>query len=237
MADYEYPGTELEMFAEARHWKAYLRRHISPFLRGDVLEVGAGIGATTEVLHNSEVGSWTCLEPDRRLFDRLTDTLRRLAPLDPGTVRAVPGTLSALQPHETYDALLYIDVLEHIDDDRGELARAVERTKPGGAVVVLSPAHQWLYSEFDTHVGHCRRYDAQRLRDIAPPGARVEVLRHLDSVGLLASIANRCVLRASLPTARQIRTWDSVLVRTSTVIDAWLGYRLGKSLLCVYRRS
>ena len=237
MADYEYPGTELELFAEARHWKAYLRQHISPFLRGDVLEVGAGIGATTEVLHDPTVGSWTCLEPDLRLYNRLADTLRRLAPLHPGAVRAVPGTLTDLPPHETFDALLYIDVLEHIDDDRGELARAIERTRTGGAVVVLSPAHQWLFSEFDTHVGHCRRYGATRLRDIAPTGSSVEVLRYLDSAGLLASIANRCVLRALLPTASQIRTWDTVLVRTSRVIDAWLGYRLGKSLLCVYRRS
>jgi SAM-dependent methyltransferase len=237
MADYEYPGSELELFAEARHWKAYLRQQISPVLRGDVLEVGAGIGATTEVLHNQSVASWTCLEPDRRLFDRLDDTLRRLAALRPSALRAVPGTLADLPPHQTFDALLYIDVLEHIDDDRGELARAIERTRPGGVVVVLSPAHQWLFSEFDAHVGHCRRYDARRLRTIAPTGSRVEALKYLDSAGLLASIGNRCVLRASLPTASHIRTWDTVLVRTSRVIDPWFGYRLGKSLLCVYRRA
>lgn len=237
MADYAYPGTELDLFAEARRWKAYLRQHISPLLKGDVLEIGAGIGATTEVLINPTVGSWTCLEPDRGLYDRLADTLRGLAPLRRGTVRAVPGTLSDLPPHETFDALLYIDVLEHIHDDRGELARAVERTRPGGVIVVLSPAHQWLFSEFDTHVGHCRRYDARRLRAIAPTGSSVEVLKHLDSAGLLASIANRCLLRRSLPTAGQIRTWDTVLVRISARIDAWLGYRFGKSLLCVYRRG
>jgi SAM-dependent methyltransferase len=237
MADYEYPGTELDLFAEARHWKAYLRRHISPLLSGDVLEIGAGIGATTGVLIHPGVTSWTCLEPDRGLYDRLADALRRLPPPRQGPIRAIPGTLGDLPQDERFDALLYVDVLEHIEDDRGELARAVARTRPGGVVIVLSPAHQWLFSEFDTHVGHCRRYGAARLRAIAPPGTRVDVLRYLDAAGLLASLANRCLLKRSLPTARQIRTWDSVLVPLSTAIDPWLGHRAGKSILCVYRRE
>lgn len=54
-----------------------------------------------------------------------------------------------LPPGELFDTLLYIDVLEHIPDDGAELARAAERLRPGGRVIVLSPVHQWLYSEFD----------------------------------------------------------------------------------------
>ena len=60
MGSAAYIGTELELFAEARNWKSYLKRHFEPFIRGDVLEVGAGIGSTTAVLANSAARSWLC---------------------------------------------------------------------------------------------------------------------------------------------------------------------------------
>ena len=50
MADYTYIGSELELFSEASNWKAYYARLIRPYLGEEVLEVGAGIGATTASL-------------------------------------------------------------------------------------------------------------------------------------------------------------------------------------------
>ena len=63
-AEFEYSGTELELFAHATNWKAYWRRMLAPFVRGDVLEVGAGIGTNTPLLRELTTGAWTCLEPD-----------------------------------------------------------------------------------------------------------------------------------------------------------------------------
>ena len=37
-----YIGNELELFGHAHHWKRYYRKHLSPFIQGNVLEVGAG---------------------------------------------------------------------------------------------------------------------------------------------------------------------------------------------------
>ena len=42
-----YIGGELDLFALAKNWKGYIKREISRYVTGDVLEVGAGIGATT----------------------------------------------------------------------------------------------------------------------------------------------------------------------------------------------
>ena len=46
-----YVGNELDLFAQAKRWKRYLASHLAPYLTGDVLEVGAGIGALTGPLH------------------------------------------------------------------------------------------------------------------------------------------------------------------------------------------
>jgi protein-L-isoaspartate O-methyltransferase len=59
-----YVGTELELFCDANNWKAYFRDLLAPYPGGDVLEVGAGVGATTRVLCDGLQTSWLALEPD-----------------------------------------------------------------------------------------------------------------------------------------------------------------------------
>ena len=49
MTEFAYIGQELEIFAQAVNWKRYFARYIAPYIRGDVLEVGAGIGANRQV--------------------------------------------------------------------------------------------------------------------------------------------------------------------------------------------
>jgi SAM-dependent methyltransferase len=228
-----YAGAELETFEAAVRWKSYWARHVGPFVAGDVLEVGAGIGANTAVLAGERVRRWVCLEPDGRLADRIARAIRegRL----PAYCRVVRDTLPAIDRTDRFDAVLYLDVLEHIEDDRGELGRAAAHLRPGGALVVLAPAHQWLFSPFDRAIGHHRRYDRGTLTRVVPPGLAVERLVYLDSVGLLASLANRLVLRAEAPSPGQVRFWDSTLVPCSRRVDPLLGHRVGKSILGVWR--
>ena len=64
------------------------------------------------------------------------------------------------------------------------------RLAPGGHLVVLVPAGPRLTSAFDRHVGHERRYTAQRLAQLVPD-LPCRLLLHLDSVGTLASGGNR----------------------------------------------
>jgi hypothetical protein len=59
----------------------------------------------------------------------------------------------------------------------------------------------------------------------------------LDGVGLLASLANRIVLKSGAPTKSQIRFWDTCMVPLSRVVDPLLGYRVGKSIIGVWRLS
>ncbi|HOW17923.1 MAG TPA: class I SAM-dependent methyltransferase [Phycisphaerae bacterium] len=230
---YRYVGQELELFALATNWKRYFRRHLRPFIRGDVLEVGSGIGSVTRVLCEAHHRSWTCLEPDATLAGRLAGALR-CRPL-PVRVEVLTGTTADLPPQRLFDSILYIDVLEHIEDDGGELKTAAGHLCPGGSLVVLAPAHPRLYSEFDAAVGHFRRYDRSSLSAVSPPGLRIERLYYLDSVGCLASMANRLLLRQGMPTRRQIRLWDGLFVSLSRLADPLLGYRLGKTIVGVWR--
>ncbi len=234
MTDYTYVGAELDLFAAATNWKSYVRRQLSPYIGRDVLEVGAGFGGTTRMLCGGDHDTWTCLEPDPALAGRLADSIRS-GDL-PRCCRVEVGTLADLPEGAEYDTLLYIDVLEHIEDDAAEMARAAGHLKPGGHLVVLSPAHQWLYTPFDRAIGHFRRYTKASLRAAAPPGVVPVRLDYLDAVGMLASLGNRLVLNRSMPKPSQIAVWDKLMVPVSRILDRVLAYSTGRSIVGVWRR-
>lgn len=230
-----YIGNELELFEHATHWKDYYGARLRPFLRGRVLEVGAGIGGTTRTLCDGTQADWLCLEPDAKLADRIAHLIAQRAL--PSCCRLHVGTLNDLPAADgEFDAILYIDVIEHIEDDAAELRRAYARLVPGGAILIVVPAHQWLFSPFDQAIGHFRRYSRPMLRRVLPAGSRVRQLVYLDSVGLLASAANKLLLKQRHPTLAQIKFWDRTIVPLSRLTDRLTGFALGKSVLAVVEK-
>jgi ubiquinone/menaquinone biosynthesis C-methylase UbiE len=231
---YEYVGAELHLFTHAKNWKTYLRRMIGPHISGEVLEVGAGIGSTTRFLCESRSQRWTCLEPDARQGVILGETIRE-AGLE-GQVEVVTCALSDLPRNRLFDSIIYIDVLEHIEDDAQELRIASRLLRVDGKLIVVAPAHQCLFSEFDTAIGHFRRYNVSKLRRIGPEGLVHHCSFYLDSLGLIVSLTNRLFLRQSMPSLSQILTWDRIIVPASRVMDYLCGFRLGKTCVAVWRR-
>jgi SAM-dependent methyltransferase len=72
------------------------------------------------------------------------------------------------------DVVCLLDVIEHLADPVPALVEARRVLRPGGRLVVNVPAHRWLWSAADEHLGHHRRYD------------RAELHRHLAAAGLHA---------------------------------------------------
>ena len=239
-AEVPYVGNELELFARARNWKRYWGSVVGPYLRGDVLEVGAGLGANTQPLRAqaTAVRRWVCLEPDSRLLEQLRASLSSPG-AERANIEARPGTVESLNDGEQFDAILYIDVLEHIPDDALEVRRASGRLRAGGHLIVLSPAHQWLFSPFDKAIGHYRRYTRKSMRQTAKGIDRLRLERcwYLDACGLFASTANKLVLRQAMPTLSQILFWDRVLVPGSRVLDPLLLHGFGKSVFAIWKRA
>ncbi len=238
MEAFRYPGTELDLFSLAINWKRYWASLVSPYVGGRVLEVGAGAGNNTDLMQSmcrDMFTAWTCLEPDLDLIDRLK---RKIDPEKPkAVVDVVHGSVADLPRSPVYDTILYIDVLEHIKDDKTELQTAAELLSINGHIIVLSPAHAFLYSEFDRWIGHFRRYTIGDLKQLTPGGCEPVLSRYVDSAGMLVSLANRVLLRQSLPTSGQIMIWDRFFIPVSRLLDVLTLGKLGKSLLMVWKKS
>jgi hypothetical protein len=230
MDTFTYQGQELDLFAHARNWKQYWSSRVGQWIEGDVIEVGAGIGVNTALLQNPRVRTWHCLEPDPNLARRLTEAVAGI----PGCSSST-GMIDSLAGRQ-FDSILYIDVLEHIEADRDELRRAAELLRPGGHVIVLSPAHQFLFSPFDAAIGHYRRYNKASLSACSPESCALESMFYLDFFGMALSVANRLLLRQSSPTLQQIQTWDRYIVPASRMLDGVVGWT-GKTIVGVWRRK
>lgn len=230
----DYAGTELDVFSNAHNWKEYWASVIRPYVTGAVLEVGAGLGGSTQALCDGSESLWCCLEPDPQLGSLIAQRIERGELSSLCEVRT--GVLADLPATPDWDSILYIDVLEHIEDDVSEMREAVARLAPGGTIVIVSPAHSWLFSEFDEAIGHFRRYTRDTLSAVIPETLELQCLHYLDSVGVILSLGNRMMLRSSTPSHGQIGIWDTWVVPVSRMIDPLLGNRLGKTIVGVWRK-
>lgn len=69
-------------------------------------------------------------------------------------------------PTGSLDAVLSVDVLEHIDEHTVALDEAFRVLTPGGALVLAVPAHGWLRTSRDDYLGHLRRYARRDLEQL-----------------------------------------------------------------------
>jgi len=235
--DYSYIGNELELLAEATNWKRYYTKLVTPHIKGKrILEVGAGIGEITKCLSMGGVyDQWLSLEPDKEMSGQISSMIEN-GEL-PGYCNVDSKFLSELEKDDLFDTILYIDVLEHVEYDRLEIISALAHLKEKGCIIVVSPAHNWLYTPWDKAIGHFRRYNRTMLKEILPSGMNWSVLRYIDSIGLFASLANKLFLKQSNPNKSQILFWDKVLVPLSRIFDKIFFYKFGKNIIAVLNKE
>ena len=138
--------------ARSRLTAALLSREgVAPGAR--VLDAGCGWGATLE-----------SLEALGYRVAGLDVTERGLRRLDRPERRLIVADLSRpLAPADRFDAVLALDVIEHLDDDDVAVANLAALVAPGGLLVLSAPARPDLFSHFDAVQGHRRRYLPERM--------------------------------------------------------------------------
>jgi glycosyltransferase involved in cell wall biosynthesis len=160
-----------------------------------VLEIGAGFGNITKHLRGRELLVASDLDPVA--LEHLKGTFRE----DP-TIRVAsyefpltPAARSEIRDLRI-DSIVCLNVLEHIEDDRGTLANMFEVLQPGGRLVLLVPAFARLFGTLDTHLRHFRRYEKDELDSkLRAAGFVIEDLRFVNRPGILGWWLNGKVLR------------------------------------------
>jgi 2-polyprenyl-3-methyl-5-hydroxy-6-metoxy-1,4-benzoquinol methylase len=225
-----------------RHWwwrsrEAHLLATIARVARStrveSILDVGCGDGLFFEAL--SRFGAVEGLESDASLLgdlrwrDRIT--VGRLGP--------------AFRPGRSYDLVLMLDVLEHIEDDREALRSAHALTRPGGVLLLTVPALPELWSRHDEANDHFRRYRPDGLREaFQGAGFEVETVRYFFAWTVLPMLLRRWLAPAgrgvsdyevSIP-PEPINGLIAALSRAEHALGSWIPWPVGSSLLAIARR-
>ena len=152
----------------------YLTRYGALPADARILEIGCGTGHNLPML--ARFGRVEAIEIDPAARGIASERLGQ--PVGDAPLPALPGV-----ERGAYDLVAVLDVVEHIADDVAALAAMRTLLKPGGAILIAVPAHQWMWSAHDVVNHHHRRYSKATLRvAIARAGLRADKLSYFNSL-------------------------------------------------------
>lgn len=233
--DRVYEARSLEAVSALPRYHDWVMRGLGPYLKGRVVELGAGIGTISE-RYARRVDAALLVEPAVNLHARLAEKFRGST-----TIATVNATLEeaiaqGVAKPRGYDVALSANVLEHIDDDVAVVKALASLVAPGGRVLTFVPAMPALFGAFDAALGHVRRYTKASLRALMEgQGLEVERLEYFDVVGTLPWLVSGRVLRQASLSPKGAALYDRFAVPVAELVDRVVPKPFGKNLLCVAR--
>jgi hypothetical protein len=222
---------EFRALAEARNYRRALAREFAPFFTGRVIEIGAGIGQMTSALkHGQGISKFLAVEPDERFHPGFEAQNPEIT-LIKGTARDIPE-------QSGWNALVSINVLEHIEDDRAELARWRELlAEAHGYMCLFVPARPEIYAPIDKDFGHFRRYTKRELRQkLLDAGFQIERLNYFNFVGYFAWWYAFCLRRRRSFDPASVRAYDRLVFPVVHALESRVCRPpLGQSLIAIAR--
>lgn len=213
------------------HYPKWLIAQFRPHLGKCVVEVGAGRGNVTSLLLKCGAERIVAIEPDELMFDQLSAKFAET----PG-VRPVRGYASEVLPTlpEPPDSIVYVNVLEHVEDDAGEIALCISTLKKGGRLCVFVPAMRFLYSPYDHAMGHYRRYGKAELRALCrKTGLKVMELKYFDFPGAFAWFLHFRVMGRMGQETAFVGLYDRLVIPLTRTLESIVPPPFGKNLVLI----
>jgi 2-polyprenyl-3-methyl-5-hydroxy-6-metoxy-1,4-benzoquinol methylase len=225
----------LRRMATLAPYNRWLHERFEQHLGQRILEVGSGVGNQTQFfIHERARVVASDIEPHylRELVGRFVEWANvRIA-----SYRFPLNDRDRAELHEDrIDTIVCLNVLEHIEDDRGTLRDFASVLQPGGHLVLLVPALKALYGTLDRHLHHHRRYSAEELRSVvADAGFQIEKMRYLNRPAVFGWWLSSRVLKRRVMPRGQLRAfkWLMPLLRLEENTQP----SFGLSLLVLARR-
>jgi SAM-dependent methyltransferase len=231
-----YVGKDLEAMSFAVNYHRWILEEFRPYLGKNLVEVGAGTGSFSEMLLEENPESLALVEPSE-MFGFLERNINQLETRAQVDFHQAIFTETADRLRPTPDTILYVNVLEHIDDDRGELARVYETLAPGGHCLVFVPALSALYGAFDEKIGHFRRYGKKELEaKAAAAGFEVVKSKYFDLVGILPWYVKYKLLKSDSLESGAVTAYDKFAIPFVRRVERLLTVPVGKNILAVLRK-
>ncbi len=227
----KYLNEVLEFFDISDNYRSYQIELFGNYVGKEILEVGAGRGKIIEILAQNSEKQFTLLELDKNFFDFLNNKFKSK------NIKVLEERTQNIKENK-FDTIFYLDVIEHIEDDKFELDTAYDLLKKNGHLVIIVPAFQILFSKFDQKVGHFRRYRKEFFKRYSEEkNLKIKKLVYFDFLGFFIILFSKLLnLTNSKKTTLGIKIWN-FLIPLSRLIDKITFHSIGKSIVCIYEKK
>ena len=223
----------LEVIAKADRFNRWMFDQFKDQLRGEILEIGSGIGNISQMVVDKGY-SVTLSDYNEKYCDFLKTKFSRN--------ENVKGILNIdlvdpnfhnkyISYEEKFDTIFLLNVIEHIKDDLLAIKNCRYLLKKDGLLILLAPAYSWLYSSFDEHLGHCRRYSLRSLTDLLRKnGLNILSGSHFNFTGIAGWFLFGKILNKKMLGSGEMSAFNKI-VPLAKIIDSLFLKKIGLSVI------
>ena len=222
----------LEVMYSAANYRRWMYHRISPYIGQRILEVGAGIGNFTSMILDRDLVVAT---------DKYQACVDYLAARHGDRLKVPPLRLNLSEPDGLpvdfeFDTVVCLNVLEHVEGDHDALVYMRTKLAPGGRLIVLVPAFQFLYGPIDRAIEHYRRYTRDELvTKMERAGFRVEQSCYMNAIGIVGWFIINRVLKMEGESEIQVSWADRYVAPWAERLERVLPPPFGLSVIAVGR--
>jgi SAM-dependent methyltransferase len=185
-------------------------------------------------LADLRVQELVCVELDALCIAQARDKLEPIKGVK--RVELIHGDYAKVDlPSNHFDAVVCLNVLEHIDDDVAAVEKAYQTLAPAGRLILYVPAFPCLLGEIDRRLGHFRRYRRDSLRKLLlRVGLNAETIRYYNMSGFFGWWVRFRLLKRDHQSRDVVGLFDRLVFPAQSRIEAampWLPF--GQSLFAV----
>lgn len=170
----------LESMNQAVWYNQWTLSKFKRYLKGEILEIGCGIGNFTKSL--TKYGNVWAIDIRKEFIEKTKSLVNEKAKVGFGDIEKGKYFFDG----NKFDSIICLNVLEHIRNDDLALRNLTELLKSGGKLILLVPAHQFLFGGIDKSIDHFRRYNKLYLTEkLEKLGFKIAGSRKLNILGAL----------------------------------------------------
>lgn len=222
----------LEIMGNAQNYNNWLFELVNPWLKGEVAEVGAGMGVFAQKI--AAAGNRvTAMDINPGYLALLQQKMPEVQTFEFDLqAKSIPAKIDG-----AFDTVIAINVLEHVANLNLALKHIYRMLKPKGKLVILIPAFQFAFGELDINLGHYRRFNKKQMDiHLKQVGLKTVFQRYINFWGLWGWWLNSRILKRKIISSSQIKLFDKV-VTPWLLLEKFMPLPLGLSLVCVAEKK
>jgi SAM-dependent methyltransferase len=231
-----YVGRDLEAMEFAEKYHRWILETFRPYMGKRLVEVGAGAGSFSQMLLDLPFESLTLVEPSENMYQLLEQRISNSARISRVSTynAAFQNVAGAIKRAQKPDSIIYVNVLEHIEDDEAELELVHSTLGHEGRVFIFVPAFRWLFGPLDERVGHFRRYTQPELEaKCRRAGFKIVSTKYFDLAGVLPWWIKYRLLKSDSLETQSVKAYDRYVVPVTKMLEALISPPLGKNIVLI----